>query len=267
MNDKFENKFLSVGALSKLTGVHIKSLRYYDAIGALKPAYVNPETGYRYYTHEQLHLLEAIRLCIELDIPLGGFSEFIDESGRLRYGRLIEKGRALAVRKIRAIKENLDYLEDIKRIITRGDAYANGYKSLTFSSKERYLWLAPYDGEQSYKARYAKYLHIIDDIVDSGLKFRYEMGLLFIVGGGRDERYYYNELNVTEKEAEKFPNILRLPPFEQTGIMLPDSSIDRAAEYFPERFAEGDVKYITEIEISTGNYDYSTPLYELRCSH
>lgn len=264
MNDKFENKYLSVGALSKLTGVHIKSLRYYDAIGALKPAYVNPETGYRYYTHEQLHLLEAIRLCIELDIPLAEFSEFIDGDGRLRFGNLIETGRERAVSKIRAIKENLDYLEDIKRVINRAEAYSNGHKSLTFSSKRQYFWVEPYDGEQSYKGRYAKFLHLMDDIVSRGLKLRYEMGVLFIEGGGRSERYYYNELNITDEAAARFPQVLCVPERTQTGIMLNYSDIENAARYFPERFATDDVKYIFETELSTGNYDYSVVLYELR---
>ena len=46
---KKEN-LLSIGALSKQTGVHIKSLRYYDSLGILRPAYVDPCSGYRYYS-------------------------------------------------------------------------------------------------------------------------------------------------------------------------------------------------------------------------
>lgn len=46
---KKEN-LLSIGALSKQTGVHIKSLRYYDSLGILRPAYVDSSSGYRYYS-------------------------------------------------------------------------------------------------------------------------------------------------------------------------------------------------------------------------
>ena len=49
---KKEN-LLSIGALSKQTGVHIKSLRYYDSLGILRPAYVDPSSGYRYYSLQQ----------------------------------------------------------------------------------------------------------------------------------------------------------------------------------------------------------------------
>ena len=54
------SQYMSIGKVSKLKNVSIKSLRYYDQIGILKPAFVNTETNYRYYTNEQLYLLDAI---------------------------------------------------------------------------------------------------------------------------------------------------------------------------------------------------------------
>ena len=44
--------YLSIGAVSKRKGVSIKSLRYYDRIGVLRPAYINKDTNYRYYKEE-----------------------------------------------------------------------------------------------------------------------------------------------------------------------------------------------------------------------
>ncbi len=43
-----------IGEFSKLAKVSIKSLHYYDQMGLFKPAEINEETGYRYYTVEQL---------------------------------------------------------------------------------------------------------------------------------------------------------------------------------------------------------------------
>lgn len=47
-------EYLTIGEVSKMKGVGIKSLRYYDRLGILKPAYINPDTGYRYYSIEQM---------------------------------------------------------------------------------------------------------------------------------------------------------------------------------------------------------------------
>ncbi len=45
---------LSIGQFSKTCMVTVKALRYYDKIGLIKPAFVNPETGYREYSEEQI---------------------------------------------------------------------------------------------------------------------------------------------------------------------------------------------------------------------
>ncbi|KPU42266.1 multidrug-efflux transporter 1 regulator [Oxobacter pfennigii] len=43
-----------IGMFSKLGKTTIKTLRYYDEVGLLTPAYVNEENGYHYYATDQL---------------------------------------------------------------------------------------------------------------------------------------------------------------------------------------------------------------------
>ena len=92
-----KTKLLPIGTFSKLSGANIKSLRYYDEIGVLLPAYVDPDTGYRYYALSQVHVVDAIQLCLELDIPLKQFPQFWNQKhNRIHYARLLEQGRQLA---------------------------------------------------------------------------------------------------------------------------------------------------------------------------
>jgi DNA-binding transcriptional MerR regulator len=51
---------LKIGDFSRLTQIPIKTLRYYDEMGLLKPAEVDQFTGYRYYTLDQLPRLNRI---------------------------------------------------------------------------------------------------------------------------------------------------------------------------------------------------------------
>ncbi len=46
---------LTIGEFSRISRVSAKTLRYYDQTGLLKPGYVSPESGYRYYEVSQLH--------------------------------------------------------------------------------------------------------------------------------------------------------------------------------------------------------------------
>ncbi|RWR10068.1 MerR family transcriptional regulator [Siminovitchia fortis] len=63
------NKF-SIGQMSKLHNIPVKTLRYYDEIGLFKPIEVNPENGYRYYSIEQFKLLDIIHYLKMLGVPL-----------------------------------------------------------------------------------------------------------------------------------------------------------------------------------------------------
>lgn len=49
-----------IGEFSRLTQVSIRMLRYYDEIGLLKPAEIDPWTGYRMYSTEQIPILNRI---------------------------------------------------------------------------------------------------------------------------------------------------------------------------------------------------------------
>ena len=74
-----KKSLFSIGKLSRLTGVHIQSLRYYEELGILKPAYIDPNSLYRYYTFAHMRIVEGIQYCADLDIPLKQFKDFILE--------------------------------------------------------------------------------------------------------------------------------------------------------------------------------------------
>ena len=61
---------MSIGRFARLTGLTVKALRHYDELGLLRPAAVDPETGYRSYLSAQTGRAEAIRLLRRLELPL-----------------------------------------------------------------------------------------------------------------------------------------------------------------------------------------------------
>ena len=59
----------TVKDVSEITGVSIRTLRYYDEIGLLKPTELT-EAGYRLYDNKALEKLQEIMFFRELEIPL-----------------------------------------------------------------------------------------------------------------------------------------------------------------------------------------------------
>ena len=68
---------LSIGEVSELTHVSIRTLRHYDKIGLLRPAYVT-EAGYRQYDETSLERLRIILLFRELEFSLADIQRIID---------------------------------------------------------------------------------------------------------------------------------------------------------------------------------------------
>jgi DNA-binding transcriptional MerR regulator len=61
---------LKIGDFSRLGRVTIKTLRYWDEIGLLKPDYVNMENGYRYYASDKLAVVQEIMSMKDIGLYL-----------------------------------------------------------------------------------------------------------------------------------------------------------------------------------------------------
>ena len=72
-----EITMMAVNEVSKLTGVSIRTLQYYDTIGLLKPIEYT-ESGYRLYDDTSLERLQQILLFKELEFPLKEIKKIID---------------------------------------------------------------------------------------------------------------------------------------------------------------------------------------------
>lgn len=72
-----KNNYFSIGDLSKLYDIPIKTLRYYDEIGLLKPAKVDENSNYRYYTVEQFILVDLIKNSKLMGMPLADIENLV----------------------------------------------------------------------------------------------------------------------------------------------------------------------------------------------
>jgi DNA-binding transcriptional MerR regulator len=67
-----------IGTVARLAGVSVRTLRYYDEIGLLRPVWVDPNTGYRWYAPEQLRRLHRIVALRDLGVRLVEIAVLLD---------------------------------------------------------------------------------------------------------------------------------------------------------------------------------------------
>lgn len=70
---------LSIGELSKISQVTVKSIRYYQELGILKPVKVDPITNYRYFDKDSYERINSILTLKDLGFTLTEIKSILDE--------------------------------------------------------------------------------------------------------------------------------------------------------------------------------------------
>ena len=82
-------KLLSIGQVARRTGLTVRALRHYDEIGLLPPHEVDPDTGYRRYTAEQVKQAATIRQLRDLDVPVEVVRAFLEATDTESASRVV----------------------------------------------------------------------------------------------------------------------------------------------------------------------------------
>ena len=235
--------FLSIGKVSKLKHVSIKSLRYYDELGILTPALVDQETNYRYYTEDQLFVLDAISLCVELGIPLKDFHKYQDSKGALDLQRLLFDGKSMAEEKILNMRTCLEKLqntllvfENEKKSQAKTDFYVR-------ELPERHILTAPFDSD-THSSSYGRMLLTLFVTAEKlGLKATYPSGLLYHFSPEGIEKYVFVHITASTLQNK---HIMTLPGGNYLCQNSPDSHIEHAAKLYRTTVTETDSFWIIE---------------------
>lgn len=105
----------TVKKLAKLSGVSIRTLRFYDEIGLLKPAYYG-ENQYRYYEEEQVLLLQQILFYRELGFSLNDIQRIMSSDdfnkidALISHKQILEQGLNRSKQLIKTIDKTISHL-------------------------------------------------------------------------------------------------------------------------------------------------------------
>ncbi|MDO5441854.1 MAG: MerR family transcriptional regulator, partial [Bacillota bacterium] len=123
---------MTVNEVSKLTGISVRTLHYYDEIGLLHPASVL-DTGYRLYDDENLKRLQQIMLFRELEFPLKEIKKIIDNPDFDTARALENQIELLSLR-----REHLDNLIQHAKEMQKKEESKMDFKAFDKSKLEEY---------------------------------------------------------------------------------------------------------------------------------
>lgn len=111
----------TIKQLAKLSGVSTRTLRFYDEIGLLKPAFYG-ENQYRYYKEEQLLILQQILFFRELEFPLANIQRILSSSD-------FDKIKSLQQQKS-LLQSNLKRTETLLKTIDKTISHLKGNRTM-----------------------------------------------------------------------------------------------------------------------------------------
>lgn len=110
-----KDHLLSIGQLAKMRGITTETLRHYDRIGLLKPHYVDPNNGQRYYSTRDTEKLLIILELQQLDMSLAEIKEYLHARSPERAWHLLdykEEELRKQIEKSKKLKSELSHRKD-----------------------------------------------------------------------------------------------------------------------------------------------------------
>lgn len=153
--------YLTIGEISKFTGVPISTLRYYDSEGIISPIYKDTKSNYRYYSEMQIPVLRIIfylkRLgfsndSIKSHLKTLNYSHTLDLISQLIYDTKEE------IKKLQKLhKELIKNSEQIKNLISIEEKINSFFIEESEKIKAIYVTIAESNDEEKFiKAAFKK---------------------------------------------------------------------------------------------------------------
>jgi DNA-binding transcriptional MerR regulator/effector-binding domain-containing protein len=96
----------TIGEFSRITGLSVKTLRFYHEQGLLVPSSVDEQSGYRYYAPAKIEVAEVIARLRALDLSLAEIAELLrsyDDDGDVL--ELLERQSSVIAQKLRQYRD------------------------------------------------------------------------------------------------------------------------------------------------------------------
>lgn len=101
----------TIGELSKLTQLTIKTLRFYHEEGLLVPTFIDPDTGYRYYDQSHIATAQAITYLRSLEFSLAEIKELLQSPGEEDLLGVLERQQLVVQQRINKLRTAARSLE------------------------------------------------------------------------------------------------------------------------------------------------------------
>ncbi len=238
------DKLYSIGETAKIMGISVQTLRNYSNISLLSPAYINEETGYRYFSFSQFHIIDRIKYLRGFGLSLNEIDTIMTDGkvdNIIHFLELQRKKIGQQINELTMTKEDIQWYIDYFKYLNKSDN--NALPHMThFEERKILITECPKD-------------HTIEDIevalaskkteyVNRGFRFHRQFGYLLpydsiIAKDWRPFQYFTYVSDVPHEESDD-ENIHTLPAGDYLCFSfrlrhMDELNVNLIKEYFKSR--------------------------------
>jgi len=117
---KSSKSLLSIKEFSEMSGIEQSTLRYWDDIGLFRPAKRDEDNNYRYYSPQQIMLVNFIKVLSSLNIPLKVISSISENRSPETILKLMEQQETVLDAELSRLHEAYSTIHTLRDTIQQG---------------------------------------------------------------------------------------------------------------------------------------------------
>lgn len=145
-----EPRLYGIGEVAKIKNLTVKALRYYHEIGLLIPAYIDPQTRFRYYSLEQFFVLDIIKLARECRTSIKDLQQLFANGDMDYLRRFMQKERQELEKQKRALEDTLRQVDQLTQTLTESAQRQTDHFMIR-EFPERFLLTSPSEQTETFE--------------------------------------------------------------------------------------------------------------------
>ncbi|TWS95316.1 MerR family DNA-binding transcriptional regulator [Streptococcus sp. sy018] len=250
--------FLTIGQLSKFSGIHIKALRYYEKIGILSPSHINQDNGYRYYSHSHIPYVALIKMCADYGLPLKDFNNYILDADTIDMSKIIQEAREKITQIEKQVEKDKAYLQNLQDQLLLSDQLDKTHKSHLQDQNDDFL-LFDFQGKILSANYHQQARQALLKLEEQGLQYDNRLGCYYTYQNKTWQQY----LAVKVKECLNLPERLSIC-LNQKHIHAEHIHQDQIDQRLKQLHRDKGIQSFLILETFENPYHLSLPHLELR---
>jgi MerR family transcriptional regulator, activator of bmr gene len=167
-----KNNLYTIGQVSRIKGITIKALRFYEKIGLIKPFYVDAVTKYRFYSRDQLIQLDLIRALRSIEVSPKNMLGILEKRDTGQLIQYLDDQKKHVLEKIVLLHKTIKIIEQAQNTINNSISLIANQEIVTRAIPERYILTQKMDenlNEEKALVQFSRFPVIIEenDLLDT----------------------------------------------------------------------------------------------------